>query len=94
MINRRQILFSIFGFGSACPIWLEKLIHSNQSMETERFDASAKGIIERILKGSDDIDDMIDISENFNSNEEYHRGLFNGLLLAQALLKDKDYHPV
>ena len=100
-MNRRQVIFNIFGLTTLCPSWLEKLLlskHDTQIKETERFDASAKGIVERILKGSDDIDECIKISDSFcdysESKNDYFRGVHNGLLFAQAQLTDSEYKPL
>lgn len=93
MLSRRQVLGAIFGAGCLCPEWLERLLkgkHSGQVKETERFDASARGIVERLLKGADDVDRAIARRRCLGGciDNDYIRGLHNGLLLAQGALRD------
>lgn len=100
-MNRRQVIFNIFGFTTLCPSWLERLLldkHSTQIIETERYNGSAKDIIERVLKGCDSIDEVIEVGKDFcdysKKEYDYFRGMHNGLLLAQAQLKDSEYKPI
>ena len=98
-MNRRQVIAAIFGSGYLCPKWLEALLlskHSTQIKETPRYGPAAREIVERLLKASDDIDDLVDIqlSSCDCKGEPYFKGLYNGLLLAQATLQDQEYHPL
>ncbi len=97
-MNRREVIQAIFGAGMACPVWLEKLLlakHSTQITETPNHGASARGIVERVLKGSDTIDDLVktQLSTCDCVNDPYFHGLYNGLLLAQKTLQDEEYDP-
>ena len=82
----------------SCPKWLCDILvkHSEQIKETERFGPTAVGIVTRLLKGSDDIDAMIEL--HFSScdckGDEYFRGLYNGLHMAQVQLQDCEYNPL
>ena len=96
-MKRRDVIKAIFGTTCLCPDWLEKLLlGSTQIKETPRHDASARGIVERVLKGSDSIDWAVDmqLSSCDCKNDEYFRGLYNGLLFAQATLQDEEYKPI
>jgi hypothetical protein len=83
-----------------CPPWLKKLLLADpnwkQIKETRNFDASAKGIVERLLIGTTAVNDVVDmqLSSCDCVHDEYFRGLYNGLLMAQAFLQDSDYHPI
>ena len=99
MLTRREVITVIFGTGFACPVWLKRLLldkHSTQIKETPRYDASARDIVERVLKGSDAIDNLVSIQKSSCDceNDPYFQGLYNGLLLAQATLQDEEYHPL
>jgi hypothetical protein len=83
-----------------CPPWLEKLLLADpnwkQIKETRNFQASAKGIVERLLIGTAAVNDVVDmqLSSSDCVNNEYFRGIYDGLLMAQAFLQDSDYHPI
>ena len=99
MLTRREVIAAIFGAGTLCPKWLERLMldkHSTQVKETPRYDASARGIVERVLAGSDTIDELVELqmSSCDCENDDYFRGLYNGLLLAQKVLQDAEYRPI
>jgi hypothetical protein len=98
-MKRRDVIKAIFGVTFVCPKWLEKLLlekHPTQIKETERYDASARKIVERVLEGCDIIDTLVD-AQLYSCgcvNDSYFRGLYNGLLLAQATLQDSEYKPI
>ena len=78
--------------------WLAALIlekHSTQIKETASYDASTKGIINRVLDGSDYIDRLVithgPIKHKFT--DPYSKGLYEGLLLAQAALQEFRFFP-
>lgn len=98
MLTRRQVIAVIFGTSYVCPKWLERLLldkHSTQIKETPRYDPSARQIVERVLVGCDKVDDLVDLqlSTCDCENDSYFRGMYNGLLIAQATLQDEEYKP-
>ena len=82
-----------------CPKWLDELLlheHSKQITYTDRFDASAEGVITRLLRGSDGIDKLVtqQLESCDCAHDPYFKGLYNGLLMAQATLQDGEYKPL
>ena len=80
-----------------CPKWLERLLldkHPKQIKETLRYGGSAKGIVERVLQGADSIDGLVELAKPAPCDNSYVIGLYNGLLMAQAMLQDEDYEPL
>ena len=68
--------------------------------EMERRIEDLEARIERLLRGSDMIDQLVSLQLSASDWQDaphlhqYFRGLYNGLLLAQKTLQNQEYNPL